>query len=72
MSPATKSLIKRALTNHLGDNLSRARATFASCTPEEMDQRYGQSSQTRREILNGYEKVDAEIAAVIAEVEALP
>lgn len=75
MSPATKSIIIHALNGNLAvarDNLYRACATFRDCTPEQMAQPYGQSSQTRQEILDGYERREAELRAAVAEVLALP
>lgn len=72
MSPQSKALIFRMLTGSRGDDLNRARAAFRASTPEEMDQPYGQSNQTRRQILDGYESADAAIALAITEVLALP
>ena len=46
--------IRRALDNAKGDNLERATAAFRNCTPEQMQQEYGQSGETRQAILDGY------------------
>jgi hypothetical protein len=47
--------VLRALESYKGDNLERARYAFKGCTPEQMRQEYGQSGQTRAQILEGYE-----------------
>jgi hypothetical protein len=57
--------ILNALENYRGDNLYRARAAFRNCTPEQMQQQYGQSGQTRAEILAGYEAHDKEVTAAV-------
>lgn len=72
MTPASKKIILRLLSNGRGDDLYRAELAFRNCTSEQMDQHYGQSGQTRREILNGYKKRDEEIDVAVAEVNALP
>lgn len=61
-----KQLAIKALEQMRGDNLYRARAVFKNCTPEQMAQKYGQSEQTRAEILAGYEAHEAKVTAAIA------
>lgn len=39
-----------------GDDLERAKAAFKYCTPKEMKQLYGQSGQTRQQILDEYQE----------------
>ena len=46
------SLVERAKS---GD-LERAQRAFAGLSPEKMQEKYGQSDWTRREILDGYVK----------------
>lgn len=60
-----QEFIIRILSNMLGDDLHRARHAFAKCTPEEMEQEYGVSGQTRTEIIKAYEAEDAEIKQAI-------
>jgi len=60
-----KELAIRALGNMMGDNTARARAVFRNCTPEQMQEQYGQSGQTRAQILAGYEEHDATVLAAI-------
>ncbi len=67
-----KQLAIRALEQMLGDDLYRARAAFRNCTPEQMAQKYGQSDQTRAEILAEYEAHDAGVLAAIAWVKGQP
>ena len=50
-----KEFVMRALNNHRGDDLYRARAAFKNCTMADMDKEYGQSGKTRMQILKEYE-----------------
>jgi hypothetical protein len=52
-----------------GDDLWRARRAFANCSQSLMDEPYGESGKTRREILEGYEAHEARINAAIAWVK---
>ena len=61
-----KQLAIKALEQMRGDDLYRARASFKNCTPEQMAQKYGQSDQTRAEILADYEAHDAKVTAALA------
>jgi hypothetical protein len=67
-----KQLAIRALEQMLGDDLYRARAAFRNCTPEQMAQKYGQSDQTRAEILAEYGAHNARVLAAIAWVKGQP
>jgi hypothetical protein len=60
----------RALGNMMGDNTARARAAFRNCTPEQMQEQYGQSGQTRAQILADYEAHDAKVQAAMDWVKA--
>jgi hypothetical protein len=48
-----------------GDDLYRARNAFRNCTQAQLDEQYGESGRTRREILAGYEAHEARINAAI-------
>ena len=61
LSQDARKVIERALQSLRGDDLERARAAFRHCTEEEMGQEYGQSGQTRRQILQGYLDHNSEI-----------
>ena len=61
-----KAFILRVLSNAKGDDSHRARSAFRNCTPEQMAEKYGQSDQTRQEILDGYLEQDAKFDAAIA------
>lgn len=58
--------IEKALQQFKGDDAARARAAFSRCTPEQMQEQHGQSGRTRAEILQGYEKHEAEVEAALA------
>jgi hypothetical protein len=61
-----KQLAIKALEQMRGDDLYRARSAFRNCTPKEMGEKYGTSSQTRAEILAGHEAHESKINAAIA------
>ena len=48
--------IRRQLSNAGGDDLERAECAFRGMSEKELDQQYGQSGNTCREILDGYRK----------------
>ena len=56
----------QALEQIRGDHLHRARAAFRGCTPAQMNEKYGQSDQTRAKILANYEAYDNKVTAAIA------
>ena len=58
--------IEKALQQYKGDDAARARAAFSRCTPEQMQEQYGQSDSTRADILRQYEKHEAEVEAALA------
>ena len=68
MSPESQKIIFRALQSYRGDNLERASAAFRNCTPEQMQQQYGQSGETRVEILRGYQEHAAAVEKAAAEL----
>ena len=55
----------KALKNQKGDDSYRAKMAFRNCTPEQMQQEYGQSGETRQAILDGYLNRDAKIDRAI-------
>lgn len=61
MSLKIKTTLIAALSQYRGDNVERARAAFRNCTQEQMDQVYGFSGQTRRQILAEYEEHAREV-----------
>ena len=60
------AVIERALQQHKGDDLARARAAFGRCTPDQMQEQWGSSGRTRADVLSGYEKHEAEVEAALA------
>jgi len=70
MTPKQKAI--SILKSTMGDDAYRARMSFAGCTPEQMKQQYGESGKTRQEILDGYEKSEAEHQAAIDWAERQP
>lgn len=68
-----KERVLRILESTRGDDLYRARAAFRGLSAEEMGKQYGQSGQTRAEIVAGYERREAELNELIAYArESLP
>ena len=63
------ALAVEALERLLGDNFARAQRAFRNCTAEEMAQEYGQSGETRQQILDGYREHHDRVAAAIAWVK---
>ena len=59
-----------ALSNMLGDDSARVRADFCNCTPEQMQQEYGESGKTRARILADYEAHDDKVEKAILWVKA--
>lgn len=53
MTPEQKLI--RIVEGAIGDDLERARAAFRQMSGAQLDQQYGQSGKTRREILKAYE-----------------
>lgn len=55
----------KALKNMRGDDLERSKRAFRNCSPEQMNQEYGESGRTRNEIINGYYEKATEINEAI-------
>lgn len=66
-----KDFIRRAIQNAKGDDLERAEDAFRGMSDDELDRQYGQSGQTRREILDGYREYRKEWAAAMAWLEKI-
>lgn len=49
-----KEFVLDCIEQRRGDDLCRAQYTFRNCTPLEMDELYGESGQTRQQIIDGY------------------
>ncbi len=49
-----KETIFAALMRYRGDDYERASLAFRQCTPEQMQELYGQSGRTRQAILDDY------------------
>lgn len=52
-------LLLRLVRNELSTTeswLSQAKRAFSGCSPEQMDQEYGESGQTRANIIAGYQQ----------------
>ncbi len=47
-----KHFIIECINRRRGDDLKLAQRAFKDCTPKEMNEEYGQSGQTRRQILD--------------------
>jgi tryptophan 2,3-dioxygenase len=68
MKAETCKKIKQALENDLGnaaDNLYRARSAFNGLSADAMEGQYGQSGETRQQILDGYQKWYDEAKSVL-------
>lgn len=55
MKTEIKKFIISCIERRRGDDLYRARRAFKNCTPKEMDEEYGQSGQTRQQIIDGHQ-----------------
>jgi hypothetical protein len=74
MKEEIKNRIIKILKDDLGnaaDNLARAKAAFNGYSTEMLDRKYGQSSQSCREILNDYQDWYNETAEAIVEIDTL-
>lgn len=69
METETRKFIKSCIEQKRGDDLNRAKTAFANCTPEQMNEKYGESGQTRQQIIDGYKEREAKCDNAITEVE---
>lgn len=65
-----RAIILAALETFRGDNLYRARAAFRGLSDAEMDKQYGQSGETRRQIVDGYAAHDSAVEQAILWVKS--
>lgn len=72
MTYGTRKIILAALRNHRGDDYERALAAWRNLTPTQMGQEYGESGQTRQEILDTYRNHVKNVERAINEVERIP
>jgi len=66
-----KKTILTALSNHLGDDLYKAKNAFKNYTPKMMNEQYGHSGQTPNKILESYQKHYDKVTEAIRFVERL-
>lgn len=64
MAPTPAETLLKIVRNAKGDDLERAEMAFAN-RPDLLDHEYGQSGQTRRQILEGYRKGRTEWQAAL-------
>lgn len=69
MNPHQKLAI-RALERMRGEDSARARAAFRGMTKEQMGEQFGESGQTRAEVLACYESNDAKVDDAIKWVQS--
>ena len=65
-----KEVILDALNNYHGDDLERAEIAFKNFSTQQLNEQYGQSGKTCRQILEGYRKHSAEVENAIKRFEA--
>ena len=51
--------------NLAADNLFRAQHLYKGCTPSQLNTLYGQSDETRQDVLDRYQKYHDEVAAAL-------
>lgn len=66
MARTPKEIILAALAQYRGDDLERARRCFRAYTPEQMNQPYGQSGKTPRQVIAEYEEHERAVDAAVA------
>ena len=62
---SVKDTIIRALENSRGDNAYSAEQVFRGLSSAEMQQEYGNSGQTRQQILDGYRAHEQDVDAAL-------
>jgi len=67
-----KQVILNALQNHRGDDLERATAAFRNFSDKQLDEQWGQSGQTCRQILEEYRAHTEEVEMAIEFAMSLP
>lgn len=71
MTSESKRTILAVLAAWRGDSLERAISAFKNCTPAQMQDQYGESGETRQQILDGYRRYAARIDRAADEVREL-
>lgn len=72
MKPEIKDYILNAVRQRTGDDLERANRAFGRMTDAQLDQQYGESGKTCREIWQTYKDERAINLLAIAAVERMP
>lgn len=72
MTAETKKLALQALWGLRIDDFERAKLAFRGLSDAQMDEFYGQSGKTRRQLLEEYADYAAKVERAVAEIEALP
>lgn len=68
MTPTTRCIVLAALVQYRGDDYARATAAFRNCSPRQLDEQYGQSGKTKRQILEEYHAHVTSVDQAIAEI----
>lgn len=53
-----RAYLLKMLSSQIGDGYYRAKHAFRNCTPEQMQEKYGFSGETRQEVLDEYKNHD--------------
>lgn len=69
MTPDIKQTLLSALSQYRGDDYARASNAFRRCSEAALDEQYGQSGKTPRQILAEYAAHDAKVQAAVDYVE---
>lgn len=72
MTATIRKTLLDALDVYQSDSLERAEFAFRGFTPAQMAQQYGQSGQTRQEVLDGYRQHRAIVTTAREWVENQP
>ncbi len=67
-----KELVLKVMQEQRGDDLYRAEQAFKRCSPEQMQQEFGESGQTRASILEAYRKRRDDFTDAIEWITQLP
>ena len=71
MTNKHRELAVKALKQMKGDDLFRAKSAFKGCTEKQMEEQYGNSGRTRKEIISEYEQCESDINEAISWVKGL-
>lgn len=71
VSPKSKDIILKALSQVIGDDFYRARQSFSRYTESQLDSKFGDSGKTCREILAEAQEHYDSVAQAIRDVEKI-